>query len=28
MPWSDAQKEMLLSGAALDWMGLDRGKFR
>ncbi len=28
MPWDDATKEMLLSGAALKWMDLDRAKFR
>jgi len=27
MPWDDATKEMLLSGAALEWMGLERGHF-
>jgi aminocarboxymuconate-semialdehyde decarboxylase len=27
MPWDDAQKEMLLSGAALKWLGLERGSF-
>ncbi|MCB0774066.1 MAG: amidohydrolase family protein [Flavobacteriales bacterium] len=27
MPWDDAQKEMLLSGAALQWLGLERGAF-
>lgn len=28
MPWDDATKEKLLSGAALQWMGLDRAHFR
>jgi len=28
MPWDDATKEMLLSGAALEWMGLDRAHFK
>jgi aminocarboxymuconate-semialdehyde decarboxylase len=28
MPWEDRQKEMLLSGAALQWMGLKREQFR
>ena len=27
MPWDDARKEMLLSGAALQWLGLDRKRF-
>jgi aminocarboxymuconate-semialdehyde decarboxylase len=27
MPWDDTTKEMLLSGAALQWMGLDRTRF-
>jgi len=27
MSWDDAQKEMLLSGAALQWLGLERGAF-
>jgi aminocarboxymuconate-semialdehyde decarboxylase len=27
MPWDDATKEMLLSGAALEWMGLERAHF-
>jgi aminocarboxymuconate-semialdehyde decarboxylase len=27
MPYSDHTKEMLLSGAALDWMGLEKGAF-
>lgn len=27
MPWDDAQKEMLLSGAALQWLGLGRELF-
>lgn len=27
MPWDDATKEMLLSGAALEWMGLERTRF-
>jgi aminocarboxymuconate-semialdehyde decarboxylase len=27
MPWDDARKEMLLSGAALRWLGLDRKTF-
>jgi aminocarboxymuconate-semialdehyde decarboxylase len=27
MPWDEATKEMLLSGAALEWMGLDRAQF-
>lgn len=27
MPWPDATKEMLLSGAALKWMGLERAQF-
>ncbi|MEX1132739.1 MAG: amidohydrolase family protein [Flavobacteriales bacterium] len=27
MPWDNSTKEMLLSGAALEWMGLDRGHF-
>ena len=27
MPWDDAQKEMLLSGAALKWLGLERASF-
>jgi aminocarboxymuconate-semialdehyde decarboxylase len=27
MPWDNAQKEMLLSGAALKWLGLERGSF-
>lgn len=27
MPWDDATKEMLLSGAALQWMDLDRAQF-
>lgn len=27
MPWYDARKEMLLGGAALQWLGLERGKF-
>jgi len=27
MPWDDATKEMLLSGAALEWMGLKRSRF-
>jgi len=27
MPWNDKQKEMLLSGAALNWLGLERGSF-
>lgn len=27
MPWPDATKELLLSGAALAWMGLERGRF-
>jgi aminocarboxymuconate-semialdehyde decarboxylase len=27
MPWDDAQKEMLLSGAALQWLGLERSAF-
>ena len=27
MPWDDARKEMLLSGAALQWLGLERGMF-
>src|SRR5690606_37118694 len=27
MPWDDRMKEMLLSGAALKWMGLERGRF-
>ena len=28
MPWDKGVKEMLLSGAALQWMGMDREKFR
>jgi aminocarboxymuconate-semialdehyde decarboxylase len=28
MPWDDAMKEMLLSGAALKWMGMERDRFR
>ncbi len=28
MPWDNAKKEMLLSGAALKWMGMDRERFR
>ena len=28
MPWDKEVKEMLLSGAALQWMGMDREKFR
>ncbi len=28
MPWDDATKEMLLSGAALKWMNLDRAQFK
>jgi aminocarboxymuconate-semialdehyde decarboxylase len=28
MPWDDAKKEMLLSGAALKWMGVERDLFR
>lgn len=27
MPWDDARKEMLLGGAALQWLGLERGLF-
>jgi len=27
MPWSDAQKEMLLSGAALQWLATERKRF-
>lgn len=27
MPWDDATKEMLLSGAALEWMALERARF-
>jgi aminocarboxymuconate-semialdehyde decarboxylase len=27
MPWDDATKEMLLSGAALEWIGLERAHF-
>lgn len=27
MPWDDAQKEMVLSGAALQWLGLERSAF-
>lgn len=27
MPWDDRQKEMLLSGAALQWLGLERSSF-
>ena len=27
MPWDDAKKEMLLSGAALQWLKLDRQRF-
>ena len=27
MPWEVARKEMLLSGAALQWLGLERAKF-
>ena len=27
MPWDDVQKEQLLSGAALDWLQLDRQRF-
>ncbi len=27
MPWDDAQKEMLLSGSALQWLGLARDRF-
>ncbi len=27
MPWDDAQKEMLLSGAALQWLGMEREAF-
>ncbi len=27
MPWDDKQKEMLLSGAALQWLGLERAQF-
>lgn len=28
MPWDDAKKEMLLSGAALQWLGMDKSFFR
>ncbi|MCB0763677.1 MAG: amidohydrolase family protein, partial [Flavobacteriales bacterium] len=27
MPWKDGMKEMLLSGAALEWMGMERERF-
>jgi aminocarboxymuconate-semialdehyde decarboxylase len=27
MPWDDSLKEQLLSGSALDWLGLERGQF-
>jgi aminocarboxymuconate-semialdehyde decarboxylase len=27
MPWNDAQKEMLLSGAALQWLATERKRF-
>lgn len=27
MPWDNATKEQLLSGAALQWLGLEKGKF-
>lgn len=27
MNWDDAKKEMLLSGAALDWLGMEKGMF-
>ena len=27
MPWDDKQKELVLSGAALQWLGLERGAF-
>lgn len=27
MPWDDAKKEMLLSGAALQWLAMDRSRF-
>ncbi|MBL7963520.1 MAG: amidohydrolase [Flavobacteriales bacterium] len=27
MPWDDAKKEMLLSGAALQWLATERGRF-
>ena len=27
MPWDDARKEMLLSGAALTWLGLELRQF-
>jgi aminocarboxymuconate-semialdehyde decarboxylase len=27
MKWEDAKKEMLLSGAALEWLGMERGDF-
>jgi aminocarboxymuconate-semialdehyde decarboxylase len=28
MPWDDAKKEKLLSGAALQWLGMDKSFFR
>ena len=28
MPWADDKKEMLLSGSALQWLGLERGQFK
>ena len=28
MPWDAARKEMVLSGAALEWLALERGRFR
>ena len=27
MPWDDARKEMVLSGAALQWLGMEKERF-
>jgi aminocarboxymuconate-semialdehyde decarboxylase len=27
MKWEDKKKEMVLSGAALEWLGMKRGEF-
>jgi aminocarboxymuconate-semialdehyde decarboxylase len=27
MPWEDAKKESVLSGAALEWLGMEKGMF-
>jgi aminocarboxymuconate-semialdehyde decarboxylase len=28
MPWEDAKKELLLHGAALEWLGMEKGDFK